>query len=516
MGIDTRSVRYGAMILTGANIVSQLLGFVYRMLLSRLIGAEGMGLFQLIFPFYSLALALCTSGICVAVSRLAAEYMALGNNAALKMLVRRALTAFFGAFAVISVAAGIFAAPIAEKFLGDERTRLAVYVLIPVILFTGVENIHKNYLYGTKEVNPPAFSDLMEQIVRMTAVVGLLKLFLPQPDDRMLALIAVGMLICEIASSSFLRFVYRRRVKRLTDGGAGDARMMKRIVGIAAPVSVTNLVNNIISSLIVILIPRMLTESGLTQSQALGEFGVLFGMAMPLFNLPSALIVGLGLVMVPKLSENLATGNLTDLRHKISRCMLATSFAILPVLAVLVPLGDTLGWYMFGQRVDPAYLLPIAIGTALSIYMAICGSILNGLGKQNHAAVNFLLGNAIELAMVVILVRMPELRMAGYMAAFVVSTAVTFILNFRLVLKTCGLKAEWRRWFVGPLMASVLAGLVARLAYLYLGETLPDGLAVAGGIAVAAACYLVAAGAQGVGVGTAVGRRKRRFAAKKG
>ncbi len=508
MGIDTRSVRYGAFILTGANILSQLLGFVYRMLLSRLIGAEGMGLFQLIFPFYSLALALGTSGICVAVSRLAAEYMALRNYSALRGLVRRALAAFFGIFAVISVGAGIFAAPIAERFLGDGRTRLAVYVLIPVILFTGIENIHKNYLYGTKEVNPPAFSDLMEQVVRMTAVVGLLRLFLPQPDDRMLALIAAGMLVCEVASSGFLRLVYRRKSARLPQGGEGDRHMTRRILAIAAPVSVTNLANNIISSLIVILIPRMLVRSGLTQSQALGEFGVLFGMAMPLFNLPSALIVGLGLVMVPKLSENLATGNMADLRHKVSRCILATSFVILPVLAVLVPLGDTLGWYMFGQRVDPAYLLPIAIGTAFSIYMAICGSILNGLGKQNISAVNFLLGNAVELAMVVLLVRLPGLRMAGYVAAFVASTALTFALNFRLVLSTCGLAAEWRRWFVAPLAAAVLAGLVARLAYLYLGKLLPDGMALAGGVLAAAVCYLAAATAQGVGAGTAVGKKR--------
>lgn len=514
MGIDTRSARYGAFILTGANIASQLLGFVYRMLLSRLIGAEGMGLFQLIFPFYSLALALGTSGICVAVSRLAAEYLALENYTALRGLVKRALGAFFAVFCVISAVAGFFAAPIAEHFLGDGRTRLAVYALVPVIFFTGIENIHKNYLYGTKEVSPPAFSDLMEQVVRMSAVVGLLWLFLPQPDEKMLALIVCGMLVCEVASSMFLRLVYRRRIRRLPQGGAGDAHTLRRLVGIAAPVSVTNLANNVISSLIVILIPRMLVLSGMEQSQALGEFGVLFGMAMPLFNLPSALIVGLGLVMVPKLSENLAVGNHHDLRHKVSRCILATSFAVLPVLAVLVPLGDELGWYMFGQRVDPSYLLPLAVGTALSIYMAIFGSILNGLGKQNASAVNFLLGNALELALVVLLVRLPEVRMAGYAVAFVASTALTFLLNFYRVLKACGLRAELRRWFVNPLAASVLAALVARLTYLHLGETLPDPAALTAALVVAAGVYLLAAGAQGVGFSTAVGRGGRRVKAR--
>ncbi len=512
MGIDKRSVRYGAVILTGANIASQLLGFVYRMLLSRLIGAEGMGLFQLIFPFYSLALALGTSGICVAVSRLAAEYMALSNFAALKTLVRRALTIFFVIFLVISGVAGFFAAPIAKGFLGDERTRLAVYALIPVIFFTGIENIHKNYLYGTKEVNPPAFSDLMEQIVRMTAVVGLLWIFLPQPDERMLMLIVIGMLVCEVASSLFLRTVYRRRIRRLPDGGEHDKKLTRRLISIAAPVSFTNLINNLLSSLIVILIPRMLAASGLSQSQALGEFGVLFGMAMPLLNLPSALIVGLGLVMVPKLSENMALGNYADLRHKVSRCILATSFTILPVLAVMTPLGKTLGWYMFGQQVDSVYMLPLAIGTAFSIYMAIFGSILNGLGKQNVSAINFLVGNALELAMVAALVRIPQVRMMGYVAAFVASTALTFALNFYQVVKTCGIRPQWRRWFINPLLAAVLAGLIARISYLRFGETLPDGMALVIAILLAALVYLAAAAAQGVGFGSAIGSGKKRRA----
>ncbi len=509
MGIDTRSARYGAFILTGANIASQLLGFVYRMLLARFIGAEGMGLFQLIFPFYSLALALGTSGVCVAVSRLAAEYLALENYKALRGLVARALAVFGVVFLAISAVAGLFAAPIAEHFLGDARTRLAVYALVPVIFFTGIENVHKNFLYGTKNVNPPAFSDLMEQTVRMTAVVGLLWYFLPQPDERMLALIVAGMLVCEVASSLFLRIVYRRKLKALPRSGSGDPHTLKRILSIAAPVSLTNLANNLISSLIVILIPRMLAASGLSSSEALSEFGVLFGMAMPLFNLPSALIVGLGLVMVPKLSENLAVGDHADLRRKISRCVHATSFAVLPVLAVLALLGDELGVYMFGERVERAFLIPLAVGTALSIYMSIFGSILNGLGKQNSSAMNFLLGNALELALVVALVRIPTVRMAGYTAAFVASTALTCALNLRKVLKTCGVRAEWRRWFVDPLAASTLAALLARLAFLHLAESWPSAAALAASLAIAVGAYLATAGFQGTGFSVVLGRPRK-------
>jgi|GEM_PF-308785 len=440
MGVNTRSVRYGASVLTLANILSQLLGFVYRMFLSRAIGAEGMGLFQLIFPFYSLSLSIAASGICVAVSRLSAEYMALGNYKALRLLIRRATLVFFAIFAGLSGVSALFAGKVATGFLGDERTRLAIYALIPVVFLTGVENIHKNFFYGTKNVNPPAFSDFVEQVIRMMAVLGLLWLFFPQRDEVMLVIIVFGMLACEIFSAVFLRAMYVRQRKRMPKLGADDPEMSKKISKIAVPVSLSNLLNNLLSSLIVIIIPRRLVVSGLTQSQSLSEYGILFGMSMPLLALSSSLVVGLGLVMIPKLAENLALGNYADLRSKISRAITVTSFVVLPMLAVSAVLGESLGRQLFGQEIDGKYLIPLAVGMAFAIYMSITGSILNGLGKQNSAAFNFILGNAVELALVYSLVAKPEIRMNGYVAAFVISAAITAGLNLQA--RGCGLQAE--------------------------------------------------------------------------
>ena len=233
MKMNIKSIRYGAFILTVGNICSQLLGFVYRIALSRLIGSEGMGLFQLIFPFYSLALTITVSGIGVAVSKLTAEYMALRNYEAIRMLVKRAIIVFVCIFSVLSLIVLLFAKGIANVFLGDERTLLAIYALLPVILLTGIENIHKHFFYGSREFNPPALSDLLEQIIRMSAVLLLLRLLLPQPDELMLVIIVTGMLICEIFSSVFLKTVYRHRMRKMPSTGKVESRLSARIGKIA-------------------------------------------------------------------------------------------------------------------------------------------------------------------------------------------------------------------------------------------------------------------------------------------
>jgi len=488
--IDTKSVRYGAFILTAANICSQILGFVYRIALSRLIGAEGMGLFQLIFPFYSLSLTIATSGICVAVSRLSAEYAALRNYVAVRLLIRRAVIVFFTIFATLSVLVFLFVDGIAVNFLGDERTKLAIFALIPVIFFTGIENIHKNFFYGTKNVNPPALSDLLEQIIRMGAVLFLLYVLLPRPDEQMLVIIVAGMLICEIFSSMFLRAIYVKKIRNMPLEGEKDPHMTSKLGKIAVPISLTSLCNNLLSSLIIIIIPRRLVLTGMTQSQALSAFGVLFGMTIPLLNLPSALIVGLGLVMVPKLSENLALGNYYDLRNKISRAITATSMLVLPAVAVLVPLGPQLGKLLFHQTIEERFLLPLAISTIFAIYMIILGNILNGLGKQIRSAANFLIGNVLELAITYYLTAVPWIGIYGYIVASISTTFLTAALNLYQVSKVAKLKIQWQRWFVAPALSAVLAALCARWIFLQTEQTFGGGMALFMALIIAAAVYL--------------------------
>ena len=171
---------YGTLILTGTSIVSQFLGFVYRILLSRLIGAEVMGLYQLIMPVFSVIMALTAVGLTVAVSNLSSQYHARGNRAAIAQVLRRCLAVFLLLFAAVAAVVVLLYDPISVYLLGDARTQLGLLLLLPCILLTGVENLHKHFFYGTGNIRPPAAVELCEQFIRTGAVLGLLVVFLPQ------------------------------------------------------------------------------------------------------------------------------------------------------------------------------------------------------------------------------------------------------------------------------------------------------------------------------------------------
>ena len=285
MKLDRTSMLYGTLILTGTSIVSQFLGFVYRILLSRLIGAEVMGLYQLIMPVFSVIMALTAVGLTVAVSNLSSQYHARGNRAAIAQVLRRCLAVFLLLFAAVAAVVVLLYDPISVYLLGDARTQLGLLLLLPCILLTGVENLHKHFFYGTGNIRPPAAVELCEQFIRTGAVLGLLVVFLPQNPERTVGLIVTGMILCELFSAVTLLLLARRHLNRaggLTGAPLEHRQLNRRIASIAVPIGLTSLLGNLMGSATSVLIPQRLVHAGAEVSEAMSAFGVLCGMTLPM------------------------------------------------------------------------------------------------------------------------------------------------------------------------------------------------------------------------------------------
>lgn len=445
----------------------QLMGFVYRIILSRVIGPEGMGLFQLIFPFYGIVISVTLSGVTMAVSRLTSEYSALSKSGALRRLVGVAVFMFAAVLTVISVFVFIFSREIASGFLGDERTRIALCMLMPCLLFAGLGSIHKNFFYGFHDVTPPAAAELFESLMRLITVPFLLFLLLPRPSNIMLAIIVFGMFLCEIMSFVFIRIAYSRAVPR-ADGGAPASRasILKQIASIAIPVSATSLLVNIISSLNVIIIPKRLVLAGYAHPQALSLFGVLFGMSMPLLTLPSAIISALSIVLIPKLAENVVLDNRGLIHERISKSIMLTSAVTLPAIAAIAPIGAALGKLLYNQPITGENMPLLAVFIALSNFQSIFTSVLNGVGRQKTAAAIAMADSVLHFAMTYVLTSIPQFGIAGYIIGGVTSTLLGAILCLYFIKKYTGVKIAVFKWFIAPLLAALLGGLCSRLFYL--------------------------------------------------
>ena len=213
----------GALFLTALSAISQVLGFFYRVVLSRLVGAEVMGLYQLVMPVSSVIMSLTAVGLTSAVSNLTSQHLALGNRRAADQTLSTCLKIFFLLLLPVGAVVVLGSDAISVYLLGDARTQLGLVLLIPCVALMGVENCHKHFFYGSGVVRPPAVVELLEQFVRTFAVIALLVLFLPQYPERVVGLIVAGMVICEIFSSCTLVILYRRRRGPLTGRGEEGA-----------------------------------------------------------------------------------------------------------------------------------------------------------------------------------------------------------------------------------------------------------------------------------------------------
>lgn len=491
-------------LLTAVSLFSQGMGFLYRVLLSRLVGSEVMGLYQLVMPVSSVLMSLTAVGFTVACSNLTARYRATGNYKAAGQTVRLCVAGFLGAFAVVALIAAPLSDVISVHLLGDARTRLGLLLLLPCVLLTGLENIHKHSFYGAGIVHPPAFTEICEQVIRMGAVLGLLWRFLPQSPERTVGLIVCGMILCEIFSAVTLTLLYRRFVGRSPAGdGAERLPLFQRISHIAFPIACTALLGNLMGAATSVIIPQRLVRAGQDVPQAMSAFGVLCGMTMPLLALPTAFISAMGLVLLPRLARSAALGRADAVRRQADKAITVTAWLILPAAALLATLAPPLARALFREESAGQFAAPLSLAVALSCFEAVLAVCLNALGRQTSVARNGLLCGGIQLLFTWYRMALPGVGLGGYVEAVLLSSALGLVLNWRCLRRAAGLKLRPFPWVVAPGLSALLAGLTVRLLFPLLtraGFSQETGCLVC--FLFGAVLYLSAMMAQGVGMET--------------
>ena len=489
--------------LTVLGTLSQLLAFGYRVALSRMVGAEVMGLYQLIMPVYSVLLSLTAVGLTAAVSNLTPQYLALGNSRGIPQLLGTCLKALFLLMIPITVVVVLCYDPVSVYWLGDARTQLGLILLLPCVALTGVENLHKHFFYGSSLVRPPAVAELLEQLVRTGAVLGLLVCFLPQSPERVGGLIVAGMVLCEVASAVTLTVLCRLRLRRMGLKGPGEPGRVRRrrVFSIALPVGLNSLLGNLMGAVNAALVPQKLVEGGMERAQAISELGVVCGMTLPMLALPTVFLGAVSLVLVPRLSQAVALGRPQEVRRKISRALFAVSVLALPAMGMMAVLGEELGGLLCRQEAVGEYLIPLAAATALGCYQSVLGASLNGIGRQGTVAWISLVCDGVQLAFTACLVGDPRIGMGGFVLGMLISTTLGLVLCAWRLRAAAGLKWRIFRWVTAPGLAALLSCLVTNLLFQVLRDSgVPVLYRLPGALLFGLVLYLAALNAQGVTV----------------
>ena len=457
------SVLTGTVLLTAVGLFSQLVGFCYRILLSRLIGAETMGLYQLVMPVYSVLMSVTAVGLTVALATLSAKFCALKDRGAIRDTLRKTVGGFFLVAVPLGVAVIALSDPISVYLIGDARTRLGIVLLVPCVLLTGVENLHKHCFYGIGRVGPPAASETAEQIVRAAAVLGLLLLLRPRTKEQTVGIIVIGMVLCEVCSALTLTLLFRRHWKVNPPGQATHSVNRRQLAKLAVPVSMTSLLGTLLGSANAVLIPARLVAGGMEAGEAMAAFGVMCGMTMPLLAMPTGFVGALCLTMVPDLARRTAGGDRRAAGEFLDRILSVTSLLMAPAMALMAVVGPAIGQVVYRESTIGGHMTWLAVGTLLSCYQMVLGGALNGLSLQSIGARNAIVSDIVQLGFTFFAVS--GWKLAGFAAGFVLSSLVGMGMNLVSVLRATGGRVRIYRWFVRPLSGATLTWGWCRLLF---------------------------------------------------
>lgn len=434
----------GTLILLAAGIINRILGFIPRMALPRIIGPEGVGLYQMGYPFMIVILTIITGGIPIAVAKLVAAAETEGNEARVRRIFRLAMTFTFSLSVLFTLISLLGARWISNYLLTDSRVYYTFICMTPIILFVGVGSVIRGYFQGKQNMIPTALSQVVETLIRIVTVLSLAYVMLPYGIEYAAAGAMTGVMIGEIGALLVLYFQYRSDRKKKPDPpiskigsspAVGRWTNLKQLLKLAMPITGSKLVGSLSYFLESIVIIRSLAIAGIATSLATSQYGALQGMIVPILLLPSALTYSLSVSLVPSLSEAAARGDMKTIHMRLHQSLKLALVTGAPFAMIMLVLAEPLCHYLYGQS-QVASMLKIMAPVAMFIYFqAPLQATLQALDRPGSALINTLIGSAAKLILIYLLATKPQFGILGAIMAININIMLVTALHWHSVVK---------------------------------------------------------------------------------
>ena len=413
----------GTLVLTISSIISRILGFLYRIFLSNLIGAKGMGIFQLIFPVLTFCIALSCGGIQIAVSRFVAESKSKAQ--CFLVLISSILMSLFLSLITCGVLYS-YATPISLYIIKNSYcAELLKYasITIPLAAFHACVS---GYYLGLKKTFVPAWSSVFEQVVKLIALY-ILSIVWVSNGIFITPLIAVySMILSELAGVSFCLIAicsekkYAIKIRELFS-------TMKSVFSVSYILTLNKIMLTFLQCVEAILVPVVLVKSGLSMSDSLSIYGILTGMAIPVITFPSAINSSVCTMILPTIAKANTSDNSSGVKRTTEVSIWFSLVTGIFCIGIFIFYGDFIGTEIFGHPQAGDYIKILAWLCPFMYLSMTLGSILHGLGKTNAAFVHNVIGTAIRLGFLWFIV--PEIGIIGYLWGLLISNLVVTALH---------------------------------------------------------------------------------------
>ncbi len=521
-----QSFEYGAIILIVATALVKIIGAIFKIPLSNLIGDLGFGYFSsaydLFIPIYSLAMA----GLPIAVSRIVAENMATAKYKDVRQTLKIARRAFFVTGCIGFVLMLCLVKPFVDITDPTGQTIYSLFAIAPNIFFCCVMSTYRGYYEGLRNMYPTAISDVIEALGKLILGYGFAYVTMILTANVAFAAAAamVGITVGAMFAAIYLRLNYKFKGDTISEEELATSdepipakSALKALLLISIPVVLTSLANNVASlidvSMVKLQLSHLVSDSAdflremyaasiadydATSSAVLSNEGIptflygIRGKAFTIYNLVPTIASVLGVSALPVLASSWVVKDRSKIKKNIDSIIKLTALIAMPAGVGLISIGAPVMQLLYKSAASVEIGGPMlrifgaaAIFAGLSIPIT---SMLQAIGKQNIPVFNIAIGAVIKIIVNYILVGIPSINVMGAPIGTLCCYLFIFLANIICLIKFTGVVPSITKVFLKPFIASALCGLAAFAVTKFNSSN----IVTVGAICVAGVVYLIA------------------------
>ncbi len=423
----------GAAQIAVGGFLAKLIGALYRIPLTNILGGEGIGLYQLVYPFYCLLLTVSATGIPSSIAKLVAEKRAKGESPVSLFSTSMRLFLTIGGASTLLM---LIAAPLLSRLQGERGLTYGYFALAPSVLIVSVISVFRGYFQGEGEMFPTAFSEVLEQLVKVAVGLSVAWVF-RENVFRAVTAILFAVSVSELAALAFLFFRFQKSKGELLKGKRASVTTKKQVLALSLPVTLSSLLlplSGLVESVVIVRLLKGYAEN------AVALYGLFSGGAVTMINLPVSVCYGVAVASVPTLSR--AAVKRTGVRKKLfySLCLtLGLSLLAAVGLYFLSGFAVRLIFRSLSEAETGVLIALVKLFSVSAVTLSATQTLsacLTALGKPVYSAISMGAAVLLKTVLGVLLVRQPSVSVYGAAiaadAAYLLSFALDFLFAMRL------------------------------------------------------------------------------------
>ncbi|MBE6704719.1 MAG: polysaccharide biosynthesis protein [Ruminococcaceae bacterium] len=490
----SQNLLIGAMVLLISNLLVKVIGAVYKIPLTNMLGTRGMAYFNAAYSFYVTIYLVSTAGIPVAISRMVATSEAQGKHRESKRILKVALVLF----SLVGLAATLIMMFFAKSYahrIEIPDSYLSMYAIAPTLFFICISSTFRGYYQGKKNMTLSAIAQVIEALAKLIIGLAAVKLFIDVFELKTTSAYAIsGVTIGVVLSLLFALFYHFKesRNEEIPENDTAPLRSSKSILAelvmICVPIAVSSCVTGLTRFVDTSLIVTSLRDIGVVKETAESLYGAFSSIVISLLDMPPSLITPLAISLLPNLAQTYASKDklgsysTIDSSFRVGSliafpCTFGMAFVSEGIIRTLFREEYIDGTQILNSEVCAEALTIVSISIFFLAMIAITNSILQAWRREIFPIVSALCGIGVKCVTEYILLRIPGMGINGAALSTVACHFTIILMNLIFVIKFTGYVPKVTKIFAKPLFAGLFCGVGAYFTYMGLDMLTTDRLA---------------------------------------